>query len=154
MFKHVIVSVRRKVCWHFHWQPLKIILKNYVLLGINLVGLAIGNYRLLNKLQHFLSLNSIHYFVDSRICKSLRVFLLCLERLLKRSIFNKERLRFKSIYKLLSKLYALFAVMFAAKYDNHLFSLLVLHYYDAVLKIKIHHDVFGRLKVKSKHSLL
>ena len=154
MFKHVIVSVGRKVSGHLHWQTLKIILKDHALLFINLVSFAIAHNRLLNKLHHFLALNPINYFIDSWICESLRISLLSFKSLLQRCILDKNCLGFESVNELLSKLYALFAVVFAAKHNYHLFSLLVLHDDDPVFEIEIHHDVFWRLQVECEHCLL
>ena len=129
-------------------------LVNYLILFIKFILIRVVNYWLLNEGFHVLRNNSINNPVQFRVSDSFIISESILDPCFQWLILHENCFWLECIDQLFAKLNALFAIMFTAKNNDHLLSLLILHYDHSVFKVEVHHDIFRWAQLKSLKGLL
>jgi len=119
-----------------------------------MIGVFVIEDRAFNKKLHFLPVDSVDNLVQSWHGETLVICGGVGEPLLKRLILDEECLWLEGIDQLLAEVDALLACVLAPEEYHKLLGLLVLHYEDPILEVKVNKHVLGRLEVEGLQRLL
>ena len=137
----MIVGIGWVIGWHPDLHTLVVVLIDHIVLDINLISLLIHYNRTHNELFQLFPGQPVNHLCHPRLFQPLFISLLFPHAFLQGAVLQEYSLGLERVHQLLTEADAVLAVVLAAKHDNHLLRLLVLHNDHAILEVEVDQDV-------------